>query len=355
MFHATTSRIAAATATPALVAVGLSACTQNHSSSGQSEGEAGPSITVLSHDSFDFPQELLDQFKADTGITVTIQPMGDGGTVANQLVLTKDAPLGDVVYGLDNTVSYRILGEGVIQDVGIASPNSELDFAGEPGLIPIDMGDVCINVDKTWFSENSLAQPQTLEDLLKPEYKGLLVAMNPASSTPGMAFMLATIEHFGEEGWLQYWTGLTDNGVKITEGWSDAFSVDYSAGEGQGPYPMMVSYGSSPAYSVAEDGSDTTTASLDQTCYRQVEYAGVLTGTAQAQAAGQFVEYLLTPPVQAAISQATYMFPTNPEAQAPQGLVTFGSLSPQPRLLPADEVGRKAQVWLRQWQDDVIG
>ncbi|WP_026459630.1 thiamine ABC transporter substrate-binding protein [Schaalia suimastitidis] len=339
--------------------VALAACTTQSTSdttdTSQAASETSRSIVVLSHDSFDFPQELLDTFTANTGIEVTIQAIGDGGTLANQLVLTKDAPLGDAVYGLDNTVSYRIAGQGVIAETTVTSPNENLNFAGEAGLIPIDQGDVCVNFDKTWFADKGMVAPQTFEDLSRAEYKDLLVAMNPATSTPGMAFMLATIAHFGQDGWVEYWQTLKDNGVKVTQGWSEAFAVDYSAGEGSGPYPMMVSYGSSPAYSVNDEGTDTSTASMSQTCYRQVEYAGVLAGAKDANGAAQFIEYMLTPEVQAAISEVTYMFPTVEGAQAPENLVTFGPLSPTPVMIPADDVAANAEVWLRTWQSTVIG
>ncbi|RRC94741.1 thiamine ABC transporter substrate-binding protein [Schaalia canis] len=323
--------------------------------SGAAAAEASESIVVLSHDSFEFPQELLDQFQKDTGVAVTIQAVGDGGSLANQLVLSKDAPLGDVVYGVDNTVSHRLAGQGIIEDAGVLSPQGELNFAGEPGLVPIDQGDVCVNIDKKWFADKGLTPPATFEDLAKPEYKDMLVAMNPATSTPGMAFMLATINHFGEDGWTNYWTSLKNNGLKVTEGWSDAFSVDYSAGEGAGPYPMMVSYGSSPAYSITEDGTDTTTASLPATCYRQVEYAGVLAGSDKVEAAKKFVEFMLTPEVQEAISEVTYMHPTVKEANAPEDLVKFGSLSDTPVIVPADTIAKMAEEWLKTWQATVIG
>lgn len=312
-------------------------------------------IVVLSHDSFEFPQELLDRFNKETGVKVTIQAVGDGGTLANQLVLTKDAPQGDVVYGVDNTVSYRLAGQGIIEEAGIASPDATLDYAGEPGLIPIDNGDVCVNLDKTWFKEKGLAEPQTFEDLAKPEYKDMLVAMNPATSTPGMAFMLATINHFGEDGWVDYWKSLKGNGLKVTEGWSDAFNVDYSSGEGKGSYPMMVSYGSSPAYFITEDGKETTNAALPATCYRQVEYAGVLKGSKNVEGAKKFIEFMLTHEVQEAISGVTYMYPASKEAHASEELMKFGPLTEKPILIPADKVAENAEEWLKTWQATVIG
>lgn len=312
-------------------------------------------ITVLSHDSFDFPEELLDQFTKETGIVANIQPVGDGGTLANQLVLTKDSPMGDVVYGVDNTVSYRLAGQGVIEEAGIPSPDEALNFTGEPGLVPIDHGDVCVNLDKTWFAEKNLAHPQTFEDLAKPEYKNMLVALNPASSTPGMAFMLSTINHFGEDAWLRYWKDLKANGAKIADGWSEAFASDYSSGEGAGSFPMMVSYGSSPAYFVNKAKTESTNAALPATCYRQVEYAGVLSGSQHREEAKKFIEFMLTPEVQEAISGVTYMYPASKDAQAPEDLVKFGPLSDAPIVIPGDQVAKNAEAWLKAWQEAVNG
>lgn len=317
--------------------------------------EVAENIVVLSHDSFEFPKELLDKFEKENGIKVTIHAVGDGGTLANTLVLAKDAPEGDVVYGVDNTVSYRLVGQNIIENASITSPDTTLDYTAEPGLVPIDHGDVCVNLDKEWFTAHNLAYPATFEDLAKPEYKDKLVAMNPATSTPGMAFMLATINHFGEDGWIDYWKSLKDNGVKVTEGWSDAFNVDYSSGEGKGSYPMMVSYGSSPAYFVNEAKTDTTNAALPATCYRQVEYAGVLKGSQHMNASKKFIEFMLTPEVQEAISGFTYMYPASKDAKAPEDLVKFGPLSPAPVMIPADKVAQHAEEWLKAWQGAVIG
>ena len=263
-------RLIASTATFLVAASSLAACAGSAkdgaaTQAGTASAQGDQSVTILAYDSFDFPQELLDKFHEKTGITAKIQAIGNGGELANQLVLTKDSPLGDAVFGLDNTVSTRIGGQGIIEDAHITSPNADDNFQGEPGLVPIDRGDVC-----------------------------MLVAMNPASSTPGMAFMLATIAKFGPDGYAQYWKSLKDNGVKITEGWSQAFNVDYSAGEGKGSYPMMVSYGSSPAYAVNDAGTESSTGVITDTCFRQVEYAGVLKGAKNPEGAKKFIEFLLS-------------------------------------------------------------
>lgn len=351
-------RLIASTATFLVAASSLAACagtTQGGGATqaGTASAQGEQSVTILAYDSFDFPQDLLDKFHEKTGITAKIQAIGNGGELANQLVLTKDAPLGDAVFGLDNTVSTRIGGQGIIEDAHITSPNADDNFQGEPGLVPIDRGDVCVNYDKKWFADHQLAVPTSFEDLTKPEYKNMLVAMNPASSTPGMAFMLATIAKFGPDGYANYWKSLKDNGVKITEGWSQAFNVDYSAGEGKGSYPMMVSYGSSPAYAVNDAGTESSTGVITDTCFRQVEYAGVLKGAKNPEGAKKFIEFLLSDEVQSAISKATYMHPY--KGQAPEALQKFGPLADKPLRVDPQEIEKNSTAWLKTWQETVLG
>lgn len=350
--HPTRSALLAGAALVTLTA--LSACSAGSSTPAASASSMAKTestskeVVLLSHDSFDFPKELLEQFEKESGYHVTINAVGDGGTLANQLVLTKEAPIGDAVYGLDNTVSGRLNGQKIIADAGLKALDAKDVMASEPGLVPIDRGDVCVNFDKTWFADKGLTPPTSFDDLIKPEYKDMLVAMNPASSTPGMAFMLATIAKYGEDGYVNYWKALKANGLKVTDGWSSAFNVDYSAGEGKGSYPMMVSYGSSPAYSVNETLTETTTGSIASTCYRQVEYAGVLTGAKNPEGAKKFVEFMMTPTVQEAISSVTYMHPY--AGQAPEALVKFGALSDQSARLEPATIAQKSANWLREWQ-----
>ncbi len=157
---------------------------------------------------------------------------------------------------------------------------------------------MCINYDKNYFSQNKLAVPQTFEDLLKPEYKGLLVVENPATSSPGLAFVMATIAHFGPEKYLDYWKSLRDNGVQVVDGWETAYYTNFSASSGKGPQPMVVSYASSPAAEViyaTTKVTDAPTASLigPGMCFRQVEFIGIVKGTKHRAAAEKFVDFVL--------------------------------------------------------------
>lgn len=342
----------AAVAAGALVLAGCSGGESANTPSEPGEETESTVVKVLAYDSLELSDELLARFQEETGFTAEVTQLADGGELVNKLVLTKDNPLGDVVFGVDNITAYRAIEAGVFSDerpeVGDAVLNQGIPEA--PGLIPFDQGDVCVNVDHEWFENNNREEPQTFDDLIKPENKDLLVAMNPTSSSPGMAFLVATISNFGDD-WEQYWRNLKDNGVKITKGWSDAFSVDYSAGEGEGPRPLMVSYSSSPAFSINDEGTASSTGALLDTCFHQIEYMSVLNGATNIEGGKAFIDFMLQVPQQEEISAANYMHPITPEANAPEALVNFGPMADRPHQMEPQTIEEKQQEWLTTWTE----
>lgn len=313
-------------------------------------------LTVVTHDSFNLGEELIAKFEADSGLDVTFVAPGDAGTVTNQLVLTKDSPLGDVVFGIDNTFAGRALDEGVVapyEATTIPAADAEALKADDSHrLTPIDFGDVCLNADTAWFEANGKAIPATLDDLVKPEYKDLLVVSNPASSSPGLAFLTATVGAKGE-GWVDYWKQLKDNGVLVAKDWTEAYSVQFSGSAGKGPRPLVLSYSTSPAFEVVDGKAPTQ--SLLGTCFRQVEYAGVIEGAANPDGAQQFIEFLLSPEVQANIPGEMYMYPAVRNTELPAEWVEFAPLSDNPFTVPASEIAANRDSWIRTWTDTVIG
>lgn len=352
------------TALAALCTLTLAACTAPAppASTGSSATPGTPGaireLTVVTHDSFALDPALLDRFRTESGYDLTFVAPGDGGTVVNQLVLTRDAPLGDVAFGIDNTFAGRAIAEGVLSPyraAGISAADAvPLQADDRFSLTPIDYGDVCVNADTGWFAAKNLAVPTTLDDLAKPEYKDLLVVENPASSTPGLAFVAATVGAKGD-GYLDYWRQLRANGVKVVKGWTEAYSVEFSAGEGQGKYPLVVSYSTSPAFTVDDAGTSSTTAALLGTCFRQVEYAGVIKGARNEAGAQKFIEFLLSPDVQADIPGQMYMYPAVRGTALPEEWVTFAPLSDKPLGVPASEIAAQRDRWVRDWTATVIG
>lgn len=345
----------------AALALGLSACspgstpapTETAATEGTTtEGEAPENtlVRVVSHDSFDLPEALLAKFTADTGYELEFSAPGDAGALVNQLILTKDSPLGDVVYGIDNAFAARAVDAGIVEEYAASGlPESANDYL-LPGLTPIDLGDVCLNIDKEWFEAEGITPPATFDDLLDEQYKGLTVLTNPAQSSPGLAFLLATISNYGDD-WVTYWKDLLANGTSIVDGWSDAYYTDFTANGGS--RPIALSYATSPAFTVTDEGGSSTEALLD-TCFRQIEYAGVLAGADNPEGAQAFIEFLLSPEVQSEIPGTLYMYPIT-DVDLPEDWAAHAPIAEKPHNVDPADIEANLNDWLRAWQDDVIG
>jgi len=350
-----------ATAMSTLVCgLALTACTLT-AENGDDDAEGGetPSATpgstvvLVTHESFALPDRLVRRFERESGLDLEVRSAGDAGSLTNRLVLTAQNPIGDVVFGVDNTFASRALDEGVFAEHAAELPpgGEELTLAGAEDLLaPIDQGSVCVNIDTTWFAAQDLAPPQTLEDLTDPAYEDLMVAPGAPTSSPGMAFLLSTIAEYGDD-WPDYWTRLMDNGLKLTSGWTDAYSVDFTAGGGGGKRPIVVSYDTSPAFTVDEESGTSSTAALLDTCFRQVEYAGVLANSDNPAGAAQVVDFLLSEPVQEALPTSMYVFPVDADAELPEEWVRFAQQPQDPYEVDPAEIAEHRADWLTEWTD----
>jgi thiamine transport system substrate-binding protein len=343
-----------------LVALGttlaLTGCATASDDSTDAAGGDAETVDVVVHDSFVISDEAKAAFEEETGLTMNVITTGDGGALANKLVLTKDSPLGDVAFGIDNSFASRAVDEGVFEPY--TSPvqpalSEELAADDSGALTAIDYGDVCLNVDDAWFEANGVLEPVNLEDLTKPEYADLTVVTNPATSSPGLAFLFATVGEFGEDGYLDYWQSLSDNGLKVVEGWEDAYYVDFTTSGGD--RPIVLSYASSPAFTVSEDGSSTTTSALLDTCFRQVEYAGVLSGADNPEGGQQVVDFLLGEQFQSEIPTGMYVYPVNEDAEIPVEWTDFAPVPDAPVELDPAEISENREAWIKDWTASVIG
>ncbi|MCG8916800.1 thiamine ABC transporter substrate-binding protein [Actinokineospora sp. PR83] len=318
------------------------------------EAPVDHTVVLVTHDSFDVDQALLDRFKAQSGITVEPRKSGDAGALTNQLVLTKANPIGDVAFGVDNTFASRALDEGVFAEY--RSPEADkgpqryaVDGSGR--LTAVDVGDVCVNVDPAALGGEV---PKTFEDLADPKYRDKFVVEDPATSSPGLAFLLGTVAHYGEQGWVDYWGRLKANGVKVVSGWEEAYTQEFSGSSGKGPRPIVVSYASSPSAEVGEDGKARTAALLD-TCFRQVEYAGVLNGAKNPEDAKKVLDFLLSEPFQKTVPEKMYVYPAREGVALPDTWTAAAPLPQEPATLPAADIAAQRQRWIEQWRSTVGG
>ncbi|QTR06123.1 thiamine ABC transporter substrate-binding protein [Saccharothrix algeriensis] len=337
--------------TAAVAGIALTACSVTANQSPPQERV----VTLVTHDSFTVKPELLEAFKAETGITVKPLASGDAGELTNKLVLTKGNPIGDVAFGVDSTFASRALAEDVFAEHASAEADKGAQrYRLDPPnrLHAVDVGDVCVNVDVAALQDEG--EPRTYADLTDPKYRDLLVVQDPATSSPGLAFLLGTIAEFGESGWQEYWTKLKANGVKVVSGWEEAYTQDFSGSSGKGSRPIVVSYASSPSAEIGDDGAPRTKALLD-TCYRQVEYAGVLNGAKNPEDARKVVDFLLSERFQADVPEQMYVYPSREGVALPEAWTKAAPLPEEARTLPADRVDANREQWVAQWRSLVQG
>lgn len=317
-------------------------------------------LTVIVHDSFSASEGVITAFETANNAKLTFIQAGDTGSALNRLILTSvgsQEPEADVFYGLDNTFLSRGLEQDLFepyQPAALAAVPDKFKLDPTFKVIPVDYGDVCINYDKAWFAENQLRLPASLQDLTKPEYQGLLVVQNPATSSPGLSFMLATIAEFGENAWLEWWQAMKSNQVTIVSDWETAYYSNFSGSSGQGPQPMVVSYASSPAaeliYAETElEESPTASLVAPGMCWRQVEFAGILKNTPNRALAKKFFDFLLSEEFQEDMPLQMFVFPVLPEAMLPEGFLRASQIPETVASLDPDLIAARRDGWVNDW------
>ncbi len=321
-------------------------------------------ITLVAYESFPAEgtrvNELLGEFAAETGIDVEILIAGDTGTMLSKAELTAGNPEGDVMWGIDSTFLSRAIESEIFEPYVAAGldaiPTTLTDLVPNNEATPVDFGDVCVNYDVAGLESIGIDPPTSLDDLIDPLYREFLVVQNPATSSPGLAFLLATIDEYGEDGWQDYWTSLVDNDVQVVDGWTAAYYEQFSYAGGD--RPLVVSYGSSPPFEVlfAEAELDTApTGVVESTCYRQVEFAGVLAGTDQPDEARRLVDFMITPGFQAALPLDVFVFPANGEVELDPVFQEYAVIPETSRELDPTTIDANRETWIDEWTDLVLG
>ncbi|MCI0521146.1 MAG: thiamine ABC transporter substrate-binding protein, partial [Chloroflexi bacterium] len=277
-------------------------------------------------------------------------------------ILSKENPLADVFYGVDNTFLSRALAEGLFEPYAspqLASISAEFQLDPQNTLLPVDYGDVCLNYDRLYFEEKGLPPPQTLEDLMQPAYRGLLVVQNPATSSPGLAFLLASIGHFGEESYLEYWQALVANDVLVVNDWETAYYTEFSGSSGKGPRPIVVSYASSPAFEVIYattpiESPPTAAVVGPGTCFRQVEFVGVLKNASNRALAEKWVDFMLSATFQADLPLQMFVFPVAPGTPLDPAFTQHLVTPEETSFVAPAEIAAKREAWLQAWTETVL-
>ncbi len=324
-------------------------------------GESPTDVVLVTHDSFAVSEDVKKAFENETGLKLRILQTGDAGETLTKALLTAGNPQGDVLFGVDNTLLSRALDGDVFEPYespALADVDARLVLDPEHRATPIDHGEVCLNVDKAWFADHGIAPPRSIDDLDDPQYEGLLVVQNPATSSPGLAFLLATIARYGEGGWQGFWRNLRENGVLVVDGWEEAYTVRFSGAAGsRGDRPIVVSYASSPPAEVIFRTPRPTTAPtavVEDSCFRQIEFAGVLRGARNEDGARELVDFMLSTRFQEDIPLSMFVFPVNPDAELPPEFVKFAMVPESPLDLPPGEIEANRDDWIKAWTDIVV-
>jgi thiamine transport system substrate-binding protein len=315
----------------------------------------------MTHDSFEISESVINQFETETGITVEIFKSGDAGQMVNQAILAREAPLADLLFGVDNTFLSRALENDIFipyESPELANIADSLKLDNGNRALPVDFGDVCLNYDKAWFAENGLEPPQSLEQLAEPTYASLTVVENPATSSPGLAFLLATVSHFGEDGYVSFWQQMADNGVAVAAGWEDAYYGQFTAAS-DGDRPIVVSYASSPPAEVFFAGqalaeAPTAAVTADGACFRQIEFVGILNGTEHVEEAQQLVDFMLSRPFQEDIPLNMFVYPANETAVLPDVFIQFSSIPAVPAQVDPAAINANRDRWIETWTRTVL-
>ncbi|MET8410583.1 thiamine ABC transporter substrate-binding protein [Streptomyces sp. NPDC005195] len=346
----------------ALGLVTLSAC--GSSGSGDKAADAG-TVTLVSHDSFAYSKSVLHAFEQESGYKVRVLEDGDAGQAVNKAILTKDNPQGDVFFGVDNTLLSRALDNGLFQPY---EPKGSGQIAQEyrvdeekHRVTPIDSGDICVNYDKAYFSKRELAPPTSFDDLVKPAYKNLLVTENASTSSPGLGFLLGTAAKYGDAGWQGYWKKLKANGVKVVDGWEQAYNDEFSGSAGgkkaKADRPLVVSYASSPPAEVIYADPKPKTAPTgvaSGTCFRQVEYAGLLSNARNTKGGKALLDFLISFRFQEDMPLNMFVYPVRETAKVPEVFVKFGPQAEHPETLAPAEIAKNRDQWVKSWTSLVL-
>jgi thiamine transport system substrate-binding protein len=354
-----------------LVLLMLAACGPQYAPAGEPAMPEGAvaepeRLVLMSHDSFSASEPIIRQFETENNVQLSFLKAGDAGEALNKACLSKENPLADVFFGVDNTFLSRAIECDIFEPYQSPLLNSvpdELELDPEYRLLPVDFGYVNLNYDRGWFEERELTVPGTLEDLTKPGYRGLLVVQNPATSSPGLAFLLTSVAHFGTEGdytYLDFWRDLRANDVLVTDGWSEAYFNHFTVGSGgEGDRPLVVSYATSPPADVfyaegAKTEPDSANISPTGGTFRQVEFVGILWGTQQRELAEKLVDFLLSPAFQEDIPLQMFVYPANQDAALPDLFTRFAEVPQQPVNIDADAIEANRESWIEAWTEVVL-
>jgi thiamine transport system substrate-binding protein len=84
-------------------------------------------------------------------------------------------------------------------------------------------------------------------------------------------------------------------------------------------------------------------------CYRQIEFAGILSGTEHPQAAGELIDFMLSPDFQEQIPLSWFVFPANSEVALPPEFTEHTVLPAEPVTFDPARIEESRERWIEEW------
>lgn len=325
-------------------------------------------LTIVTYDIIAITDDVLNEFTNQTGVQVEMIRTDDAGGILEHLLLTKDNPQADLALGLDNTYlqtafQFDLLAEHGAQ-IPVLDSKATIPYNGNKA-VPFDQGYICLNADTQALSENHISFPTTLEELTAPDWKGKTAFPSPVTSSPGRAFMVASIDYFEQQSSnttaFDWWADMADNDAIFTTGWTEAYETHYTGGYGIwneghiGDAWLTVSYCHSPGVEALYGGNSTISAAvdIDFASFSQVEYAAPVNGGGSKNAVNAFIEFLLTDEVNTNMPENNLMYSVLEGKDLPEtnGYRYHSPVPSQPSTIEMDRIGQEMDDWLKDWRD----
>ncbi len=90
------------------------------------------------------------------------------------------------------------------------------------------------------------------------------------------------------------------------------------------------------------------------TCFRQIEFVGILKGTRHLALAQKFVDFMLSQQFQEDIPLQMFMYPVNTDASLPQEFTQYAQTAPQPATLDPAVIAANRDKWIADWTAAVL-
>lgn len=102
------------------------------------------------------------------------------------------------------------------------------------------------------------------------------------------------------------------------------------------------------------DEAPTASIVAPDTCFRQIEFVGILKGTSRRALAEKWVDYMLDRRFQEDMPLQMFVFPVNRQAQLPEAFVKYAQIPEKPATLDPNLIAEKREAWIEAWTETVL-